>query len=147
VIVRAVDGFAERRRVHPIREALLALKNGLTFTPAHLPGILGNHVIARSGDVFAAFAHLAPGSTTVRSGQAVRVGEVIDRVGHADNSTTPQLHFQLMDAADQAIARGLQCAFQAYEVLGGGEWVEARNGIPGKADRIRRNEPPANGDG
>ncbi len=141
VVVRAVDGFAERSRIVPPREALLALKNGLTFTPAHLPGLLGNHVISRSGDIFAAFAHLAPGSVTVRNGQAVRMGEVIGRVGHTGNSTTPHLHFQLMDAVDPTVASGLPCAFRAYEVFRGGEWQEVQNGIPGKADRIRRNDP------
>jgi Peptidase family M23 len=137
LVVRAVDGFAERSRVHPVREALLALKNALTFTPARLPSILGNHVIVRSGDVVAAFVHLAPGSVTVRDGQLVHVGDVIGRVGHTGNSTTPHLHFQLMDAADPSVASGVPCAFRAYEVLRDGVWQQVRNGIPAKADRIR----------
>lgn len=140
-IVRAVDGFPERSRIHPVREAALLIRNGLTFTPARLPMILGNHVIARSGDVIAAFAHLAPGSVTVREGQAVRIGEVIGRVGHTGNSTTPHLHFQLMDASDPTVARGLPCAFRTYEVFRGGVWHEVQNGIPGKTDRIRMIEP------
>ena len=36
-IVAAVDGVPERGRVHPVREAILALRNGLTFTPDRLP--------------------------------------------------------------------------------------------------------------
>ena len=64
-IVRAVDGVAERSWIHPVREAALTLKNALTFRPSRLPLILGNHVIARSGDIFAGFAHLAPGSVAV----------------------------------------------------------------------------------
>jgi murein DD-endopeptidase MepM/ murein hydrolase activator NlpD len=137
LIVQAVDGCAERSRIYPLREAVLAVKNGLTFTPERLPSILGNHVIARSGDVIAAFAHLAPGSVTVRNGQAVRIGEVIGRVGHTGNSTTPHLHFQLMDAADPTVARGVPCAFRAYEVFRGGAWQKVQNGMPGKTDRIR----------
>jgi hypothetical protein len=54
-IVRAVDGVAERSWIHPVREGALMLKNALTFRASRLPSILGNHVIARSGDVFAAF--------------------------------------------------------------------------------------------
>jgi hypothetical protein len=140
-IVRAVDGIAERSRVHPVREAALLIRNALTFSPARLPSILGNHVIARSGDVIAAFVHLAPGSVTVRTGRAVQAGEVIGRVGHTGNSTTPHLHFQLMDASDPTVARGVPCAFRAYEVLRGGAWQPVRNGIPGKTDRIRALEP------
>jgi hypothetical protein len=137
LVVRAVDGVAERRRVYPVREALLALMNGLTFTPARLMSILGNHVFIRNGDVVAAFAHLAPGSVAVTSGQAVQVGEVIGRVGHTGNSTSPHLHFQLMDAADPTVARGLPCAFRTYEVLRDGSWQKVRDGIPGTTDRIR----------
>lgn len=137
VIVRAVDGFTERGRIHPVREAILALKNALTFGPARLPSILGNHVIARADDVYAAFVHLAPGSVSVREGQTVRTGDVIGRVGHTGNSTSPHLHFQLMDAADPLVARPIPCAFKSYEVLREGVWQSVRRGIPRRTERIR----------
>ena len=140
-VVRAVDGMAERGRVHPLREFLLALKNALTFRPARLAAVLGNHVILRQGDLFAAFAHLTPGSVTVRMGQVVRLGEVVGRVGHTGNSTSPHLHFQLMDALDPLTARGVPCAFESYEVLRGEAWLPVADGIPGKSDRIRLIEP------
>ena len=88
-IVAAVDGVPERGRIHPIREAVRAIWNGLTFTPDRLPAILGNHVVARHGDLVAVYAHLAPGSVIVVSGQAVRAGDRIGSVGHTGNSTTP----------------------------------------------------------
>ena len=137
VVVRAVDGFAERRRVHPVRELLVALKNALTFTPDKLPGILGNHVIIRAGNVFAAFAHLAPGTLAVAEGQAVQAGDVIGRVGHTGNSTSPHLHVQLMDGVDPMTAKGIACAFRAYEVWRDGGWSPVTDGIPGRSDRIR----------
>jgi hypothetical protein len=136
-IVRAVDGVAERSWIHPLREAALMLKNALTFRPSRLPLILGNHVVARSGDIFAGFAHLAPGSVAVAGGQSVAAGEVLGRVGHTGNSTSPHLHFQLMDSADLMTAKGVPCAFRSYEVLRDGTWQKVENGIPISADRIR----------
>lgn len=55
-IVRAVDGFPERSWIRPPREAVVVLKNALTLVPERLPAVLGNHVIARSGDPFDAVA-------------------------------------------------------------------------------------------
>jgi Peptidase family M23 len=136
-IVRAADGVAERSWIHPLRESILALKNAVTFTLARLPSVLGNHVIMRRGDVFAAFAHLAPGSVAVAQGQAVETGDVLGRVGHTGNSTAPHLHFQLMDSPDPMRATGIPCAFRTYEVLQNGGWEKVEGGIPRRADRIR----------
>jgi hypothetical protein len=142
-IVRAVDGYPERQRVHPIREAALVIRNALTFSPARLPVILGNHVIVRRGDIFAGLVHLAPGSVAVTEGQSVVVGEVLGRVGHSGNSTSPHLHVQLMDAADPMVAAGLPCATRTYEVRRGTAWTTTIDGIPSRADRIRLVAPGA----
>ena len=142
-IVAAVDRFPERTRVHPVREAFLMIRNAITFTPERLPAILGNHVIARQGDVIAAYAHLAPGSVAVRAGQGIGAGDVIGRVGHTGNSTSPHLHFQLMDSLDPNVAKGLPCAFTEYDVLRDGAWQTVRNGIPGGSDRIRARQAGA----
>jgi hypothetical protein len=136
-IVRAHDGIAERRWIHPLRELVLVLKNAATFSPDRLPSVLGNHVIMRSGDIYAGFAHLLPGSVAVEAGQSVRRGDVLGRVGHTGNSTSPHLHFQLMDSPDLMTAKGVPCAFRAYEVSRNGSWERVENGVPRKVDRIR----------
>ena len=136
-VVRAVDGVRERGWIHPMRELFLVVKNALTFTPSRLPMVLGNHVIMRSGDVFAGFVHLAPGSVNVTDGQAVRSGDIIGRVGHTGNSTSAHLHFQLMDSLDLRNAKGIPCAFRSYDVLRDGAWTPVENGIPRKSERIR----------
>ena len=136
-VVRAADGVAERAWLHVVRELGLAAWNALTFTPARLTRVLGNHVILRAVDRYAAFAHLAPGSVAVTEGQAVRTGDLLGRVGHTGNSTMPHLHFQLMDSLDPLTAAGIPCAFRAYEVERDGRWELVQNGIPGRADRIR----------
>jgi murein DD-endopeptidase MepM/ murein hydrolase activator NlpD len=147
VVVAAHDGEPERATVHPVRELFLALRNGLTFrpTPEALARVMGNHVILRCADVFAAFAHLVPGSVAVCVGSEVQQGEVIGRVGHTGNSTAPHLHFQLMDGPDPLQARGIPCAFASYEVESGGRWRVVTNGIPKATDRMRSLDNAAGG--
>ena len=132
IVVAARDGLPERARVHPLRELALVAKTALTFrpTPGGLHRVLGNHVILRCGDVYAGFAHLTTGSVAVVPGQEVREGDVLGRVGHTGNSTAPHLHFQLMDSPDVATARGVPCAFRAYEVWRDGAWTRVTESIP-----------------
>ena len=136
-VVTVLDGRPERRRLHAGREIALALWQAARFKPSRLPLVLGNHVILRRGDVYAGFAHLAPGSVAVRPGDAVTTGQVLGLVGHTGNSTAPHLHFQLMDSPDLPTARGVPAAFTAYEVERNGQWVAVANGVPGRRDRIR----------
>lgn len=143
-VVDAVDGVAERRRVHVVREAWAALcttlstarrvRRGQPVDPARLAG---NHVIVRSGTVHAVYAHLAPGTVMVAVGERVGAGDVLGRVGHSGNSTAPHLHFHLMGSADPQRALGIPCAFAGYEVRRGGRWEPVAAAIPGPSERVR----------
>lgn len=137
-IVEASDGYPERSRVVPIREIGGALKNALTFDlKGPLQPIIGNHVVARSGDLYAAFVHLTTGSVTVQPGQRVRTGDVIGRVGHTGNSTAPHLHFQLQDGPDARTARAVPGAFREIEVERNGRWERVADHVPRRSERIR----------
>ncbi len=139
VVVEAVDGVAERQWLHVVRESGIAVKNTVAFARRGLDAarLAGNHVIMATGGTYALYAHLAPGSVAVTSGQQVRAGEVIGRVGHTGNSTAPHLHFHLMDSADPLRARGIPCAFAAYLVERDGQWQRVERGIPQRLERIR----------
>ncbi len=140
-VVVAADGVAERAWINPFREAARMIWNGFTFSPAKIPSILGNHVILRAGDMYAGFAHLAPGTLAVEPGQRVAVGDLLGRVGHTGNSTSPHLHFQLMDSADLMSANGIAAVFAEYEVWTGDGWRLVEGGIPGPRERIRSVPP------
>jgi hypothetical protein len=139
-VTGAVDGVPEHEWVHPVRECAAAVAAARRFGTGREPvdprALAGNHVVIRTGDVFALYAHLVPGSVAVRSGEHVPAGGVIGRVGHSGNSTAPHLHFQLMDAADARRARGIPCAFADYDVVRGDGRHHVDGGIPGRHERI-----------
>ncbi len=139
-VTSALDGVQERQWLHPVRESVAAIAAARRFGPGRDPVdprvLAGNHVVIRTGEVFALYAHLAPGSVAVSSGDHVPLGKVIGRVGHSGNSTAPHLHFQLMDLADPQRARGIPCAFASYDVISGDDRHRVRRGIPGRHERI-----------
>jgi Peptidase family M23 len=139
VVVQTVDGVAERQWVHVVREAWWAVRTTVAVArrgldPARLAG---NHVIVAAAGTYVLYAHLAPGSVAVTSGEQVLAGQMIGRVGHTGNSTAPHLHFQLINAADPLQARGVPCAFAAYLVERDGQWQRVERGIPHRRQRIR----------
>jgi Peptidase family M23 len=64
--------------------------------------IAGNHVVIRAGDkdVYVGLAHLKNGSVCVRSGDEVRAGQIIGRVGNSGNTTLPHLHIHAKRGGD-----------------------------------------------
>ena len=140
-VVDAVDGVSERQWLHRVGESWAALRTARSYR-ANRPSIdaaqlAGNHVIIRTAGVFALYAHLAPGTVVVATGEEVAGGDVLGRVGHTGNSTAPHLHFQLMDSADARHARGIACSFADYLVRRDGTWDHVRNGIPQRRERVR----------
>lgn len=84
---------------------------------------MGNHVIVEhAGGEYSVYAHLQPGSITVRPGERVVAGSQLGRVGSSGNSTEPHLHFQLNDGPDVSTARGLPVEFTGIQ----DRWLETR---------------------
>ncbi len=139
-VVSAVDGVPERARIHVVGElwhALILLMRMARTRQIDPTVVAGNFVVTGAGGTYALYAHLAPGSVVVRPHRNVRGGDLIGRVGHTGNSTSPHLHFQLMDSADAVHAAGVPCAFGEYLVRRDGRWERVERGVPQRFERIR----------
>jgi hypothetical protein len=78
-------------------------------------GVAGNHVvIAVTGGLFVALAHLRRGSVSVTVGDDLDEGQQVGTCGNSGNSTQPHVHVQAMDSLDLSAARGVPIAFRSF---------------------------------
>lgn len=78
--------------------------------PAGIPiaDALGSHVIIDTGaGRYAFYARMIPGSIRVTPGETVEAGAVLGQLGNFGNTSTPHLHFQIMDRPSALDANGL----------------------------------------
>ena len=79
----------------------------------------GNYVIVEVNDrTFVHYVHLQRTSVAVKTGQAVRRGEVIGRLGNSGNTNGAHLHFNITDGPSPEAAQGLPFVFDNFEFLG-----------------------------
>lgn len=79
----------------------------------------GNYVILRlSKHVFAAYAHLRPGSVRVDRGDRVREGQVIGKLGNTGRTEGPHLHFQMMTRPTILDSDGLPFVIDRFKLNG-----------------------------
>ncbi len=108
-VVRVVDKFQDQ-----VPFILPAQVGAIT-----LEEIDGNHVIlALPNGQFAFYAHLKPGSTTVKEGDFVMKGQVIGKLGNTGNTSAPHLHLHIMETASSLGSNGLPHVFEEYNLLG-----------------------------
>lgn len=91
----------------------------------------GNHVVQRfeqAGHTYYAFyAHLVPGSAraSVQVGQEIKAGDPIGRLGNSGNSSSPHLHFHLMDSPNPLASNGLPYVFDSQVLEGTADGMAA----------------------
>ena len=86
----------------------------------------GNSVVLDLGSRrFALYAHLQPGSITVKAGDRVQRGQVLGKVGNTGNSVAPHLHFHVMDGPLPVDANGLPYAIDSFWITGHAASTEA----------------------
>ncbi|HEU0273505.1 MAG TPA: M23 family metallopeptidase [Candidatus Udaeobacter sp.] len=89
------------------------------MTPKTSSDFGGNHVILEiAPNVFAAYAHLQPGSIQVKVGDNVKVGARLGKIGNTGPSLGPHLHFGLLNRPDLSIGRSLPFVIDNYTLAG-----------------------------
>lgn len=103
-------------QIHAVGDGkVVAVRDGLpeqtpTKTPTGLPldEYGGNHVVQDLGDGnYAYYAHLQPGTITVKPGDELSTGTPFAELGNSGNTDAPHLHFHVMDGPDPLMANGL----------------------------------------
>lgn len=108
-VVRVVDRFEDQVPfILPAEQGTITLEE-----------IDGNHVIlALPNGQFVFYAHLKPGSVTVKEGDFVSRGDVIALLGNTGNTGAPHLHIHVMETASSLGSNGLPYTFSEYVLTG-----------------------------
>ena len=88
-----------------------ALPGGLTIDQAD-----GNFVVLDIGGSFVLYAHMQPGSVTVKPGATVKRGDVLGKVGNTGNTQAPHLHLHVMDGPSPLMANGIPYVFEEFKL-------------------------------
>jgi hypothetical protein len=108
IVTMAQDGVPENVPLSPER----AVEINLESAP-------GNYLVLQLDDTnYALYAHLLPGSLTVKPGQNVERGQVLGRLGNSGNSDGPHLHFHIGDRNAPLATEGVPYLFDSYQWLG-----------------------------
>lgn len=83
-------------------EVVDGLRNEMPWS-GHYPYNVGNHVAIIKGDACVLLGHMQKGSIPVKTGDSVKAGEVIGRVGSSGMADQPHIHIQAMKVGEGAI--------------------------------------------
>jgi hypothetical protein len=136
-VIAAGDGWSDRRRLNLLWDLLRTSFLAVDATADDYRPLTGNYILLEGDPGVALLAHLRNGSVEAAVGRRVKEGEQIAAVGNSGNSTTPHLHFHIMDGRDPFKARGVMCRFSRYERLRSGKWEEVFDSVPEALEPIR----------
>lgn len=84
---------------------------------ADINAIGGNYIAVDHGNgEFSIYAHLKPGSVSVKVGDVVKAGQPMAKLGSSGNSTEPHLHFQVCDRPEPLACAGVPINFTDIEL-------------------------------
>jgi murein DD-endopeptidase MepM/ murein hydrolase activator NlpD len=89
----------------------------MQMVASNVNAIAGNHIVIDHGNgEFSMYAHLKPGSLTVKVGDVVKAGQLIGKLGSSGNSSEPHLHFQVCDRPEPLACAGIPVTFTNIEL-------------------------------
>ena len=89
------------------------------LVPQKSSEVPGNLVVLElEPDVYAAYAHLQPGSITVKVGDKAAVGQHLAHLGNSGNSSGAHLHFGLLDRTNLFTGRSLPYVINRFTLVG-----------------------------
>ncbi len=109
----------------------------------------GNHVVLDLGEgVFAFYAHLQKGSVRVATGDHVKRGQLLGKLGNTGNTSAPHLHFHLMEGPSPLGSNGIPYVIDSFAFAGQVPAAQfaAASGLDGDWSRERLRTPSARHD-
>lgn len=110
-ILAVADGTVVSSRNDLPEQVPGALPQGMTIDKAD-----GNFVVLDIGGSYVLYAHMQPGSVTVKAGAKVRRGDVLGKVGNTGNTQAPHLHLHVMDGPSPLQSNGLPYVFDSFKL-------------------------------
>jgi murein DD-endopeptidase MepM/ murein hydrolase activator NlpD len=100
--------------------------------PVTIDTIAGNTVVIDFGNgQLASYAHMQPGSVLVKTGDKVRRGQLVGRVGNSGDARWPHLHFQVSNRINAFAGEGAPFVIDRYRSKApGGEWQTRSRDFP-----------------
>jgi murein DD-endopeptidase len=87
--------------------------------PIDFNNAAGNHVVVEiAPSRYVLYAHMRPGTVTVKSGDSIRAGQILGHVGNTGSSAEPHLHMHIDDGPSFLGGNGLPYEFAAGEESG-----------------------------
>jgi hypothetical protein len=84
-----------------------------------LANVDGNYIVLDLGNgIFAFYAHLRRNSISVSTGEHVKRGQVLAKLGNTGNTSAPHLHFHLMDGKSTLGSNGIPYVIDTFEYAG-----------------------------
>lgn len=98
--------------------------------------LAGNHLVIEIGEAqFVLLAHLQSDSLGVQVGDQVTAGQAVARCGNSGNTSSPHLHFQVMNKPDFSNSDSeLETVPVSFVAVSRGDMVEER--VPRRNDRL-----------
>jgi murein DD-endopeptidase MepM/ murein hydrolase activator NlpD len=105
-VVGAVDGLPDQTP-------------GAKPTELEFGDLPGNVVVVQGAHGLSeVYAHLVPGSVTVKAGDRVQTGQVLGRLGNSGGSLAPHLHMHVVNGAKAGLDDGYPYMLRSFAVAG-----------------------------